>query len=164
MKGRTVKLREAHKAGDTASTSFCSVIWNSDATHLVTASSSDPSILIHDYAFLSSQQKQQSSSRNQNPKALQVHRNGVTSLAISPDSLCLASGSVDHSVKIHKFPGIESIWLYFFNLFLSWWTQGKEIPSLLFVVVICPFFMANCSTKYEFMNAKISKTHQLHLR
>lgn len=104
-----MKLREAHKTTDNASTSFCSVIWNSDATHFVTASSSDPSILIHDYASFSSQQKQQLSSRNQNPKVLQVHKDGVTSLAISPDSMCLASGSVDHSVKIHEFPGTECI-------------------------------------------------------
>ncbi|KAE8125017.1 hypothetical protein FH972_019855 [Carpinus fangiana] len=100
MKVRSVKLREAHKA-DAASAnngrgSFCSVLWDQQALHLVTASSSDPSISIHDPLQPSSA-----------PKILRHHRDGVTALAISPNSTCLASGSVDHSVKLYKFPGGE---------------------------------------------------------
>ncbi|GLT55014.1 hypothetical protein SLA2020_281680 [Shorea laevis] len=100
MKVRSVKLREAHKAAAASANngrgSFCSVLWDQQALHLVTASSSDPSISIHDPLLPSSA-----------PKILRHHRDGVTALAISPNSTCLASGSVDHSVKLYKFPGGE---------------------------------------------------------
>ncbi|KAG2664398.1 hypothetical protein I3760_16G080400 [Carya illinoinensis] len=97
MKVRSVKLREAHKvATNSGRGSFCSVLWDQQALHLVTASSSDPSISIHDPLLPSTA-----------PKILRHHRDGVTALVISPNSTCLASGSVDHSVKLYKFPGGE---------------------------------------------------------
>ncbi|XP_035541582.1 WD repeat and HMG-box DNA-binding protein 1 isoform X3 [Juglans regia] len=97
MKVRSVKLREAHKVtANNGRGSFCSVLWDQQALHLVTASSSDPSISIHDPLLPSTA-----------PKILRHHRDGVTALAISPNSTCLASGSVDHSVKLYKFPGGE---------------------------------------------------------
>ena len=99
MKVRSVKLREAHKAASSSNGrgggSFCSVVWDQQAHHLVTASSSDPSISIHDPLLPSSA-----------PRILRHHRDGVTAIAISPNSTCLASGSIDHSVKLYKFPGI----------------------------------------------------------
>lgn len=94
MKIRSVKMREAHppKGGRV---SFCSVVWDQKAEHLVTASSSEASISIHNPLLPSAA-----------PKILRHHRDGVTALALSPNSTCLASGSVDHSVKLYKFPGI----------------------------------------------------------
>ncbi|CAN1296962.1 Protein ENHANCER OF LHP1 1 [Linum perenne] len=96
MKIRTLKLREVHKPnayGANESSSFCSILWDNQARHLVTASSSDTGISIHD-ALLPSN----------TPKVLRHHRDGVTALALSPNSTCLASGSVDNSVKLYKFP------------------------------------------------------------
>ncbi|GMP33197.1 hypothetical protein CsSME_00006625 [Camellia sinensis var. sinensis] len=94
MKIRTVKLREAHKNNGAAT--YCSILWDLQAQHIVTSSSSDSSIFIHDPLLLSSP-----------PSILRNHRDGVTSLALSPNSTCLASGSMDHSVKLYKFPGGE---------------------------------------------------------
>lgn len=94
MKVRSVKLREAHKASSNGRPSVCSVLWDHQALNFVTASSSDTTISIHDSLLLSSP-----------PKLLRHHRDGVTTLALSPNSTCLASGSVDHSVKLYKFPG-----------------------------------------------------------
>lgn len=99
MKIRTIKLREAHSSssnssGENGGSSFCSILWDQQAKHIVTASSSDTSICIHDPLFPSV-----------SPKVLRNHRDGVTSLALSPNSTCLASGSIDHSVKLYKFPG-----------------------------------------------------------
>lgn len=96
MKVRALKLREAHKAAANGGASFCSVLWDQKAEHLVTASSSDPGISIHDHLLPSNA-----------PKILRHHRDGVTALALSPNSTCLASGSVDHSVKLYKFPSGE---------------------------------------------------------
>ncbi|TYH24463.1 hypothetical protein ES288_A03G093600v1 [Gossypium darwinii] len=94
MKIKSVKLREAHDVSSNAS--FCSILWDLQAHHLVTASSSQPSISIHDPLLHSSP-----------PRVLRHHRDGVTALAVSPNSTCLASGSIDHSVKLYKFPGGE---------------------------------------------------------
>ncbi|KAJ8752330.1 hypothetical protein K2173_003966 [Erythroxylum novogranatense] len=94
MKIRTLKLREAHRS--TANGSYCSVLWDQQAHHLVTASSSDPTVAIHDPLLPSNP-----------PRMLRHHRDGVTALSISPNSTCLASGSIDHSVKLYKFPGGE---------------------------------------------------------
>ncbi|KAL3529378.1 hypothetical protein ACH5RR_008700 [Cinchona calisaya] len=96
MKVRTIKLREAHKNDENGGNSFCSILWDQQGDRIVTASSSDPSIWIHDAQFPSV-----------NPKSIKHHRDGVTALALSPNSTCLASGSVDHSVKLYKFPGGE---------------------------------------------------------
>ncbi|KAM1037125.1 hypothetical protein ACFX2J_031728 [Malus domestica] len=94
MKIRTLKLREAHKPTSSGGgPSYCSVLWNQQAYHVVTASSSDPTIAIHDSLILSSP-----------PKLLRHHRDSVTALALSPNSTCLTSGSVNHSVKLYKFP------------------------------------------------------------
>ncbi|XP_076947551.1 protein ENHANCER OF LHP1 1-like [Bidens hawaiensis] len=95
MKIRSMKLREAHKNEDGVS-SYCTVLWDRTAEHIVTASSSDLSILIQD-ALLPSLA----------PKSLRNHKDGVTALALSPNSTCLASGSSDRSVKLYKFPGGE---------------------------------------------------------
>ncbi|KAK1404536.1 WD repeat and HMG-box DNA-binding protein 1 [Heracleum sosnowskyi] len=94
MKIRSMKLREAHKNNGVASQS--SIVYDIKGERIVTALASDASICIHD-AFLSSV----------SPKVLRNHRDGVTCLAISPNSTCLASGSIDHSVKLYKFPGGE---------------------------------------------------------
>ncbi|XWS51274.1 hypothetical protein CRYUN_Cryun12cG0162600 [Craigia yunnanensis] len=94
MKTKSVKLREAHKGSSNAS--FCSIFWDIQAHHLVTASSSEPSISIHDPLLPSNP-----------PRVLRHHRDGVTALVLSPNSTCLASGSIDHSVKLYKFPGGE---------------------------------------------------------
>ncbi|KAK9008823.1 hypothetical protein V6N11_080301 [Hibiscus sabdariffa] len=94
MKIKSVKLREAHEGSSNAS--FCSILWDLQAHHLVTASSSQPSISIHDPLLPSHP-----------PRVLRHHRDGVTALAISSNSTCLASGSIDHSVKLYKFPGGE---------------------------------------------------------
>ncbi|EOY22185.1 Transducin family protein / WD-40 repeat family protein isoform 1 [Theobroma cacao] len=94
MKIKSLKLREAHKGS--ANASFCSILWDLNAHHLVTASSSEPSISIHDPLLPSNP-----------PRVLRHHRDGVTALALSPNSTCLSSGSIDHSVKLYKFPGGE---------------------------------------------------------
>ncbi|KAI3761259.1 hypothetical protein L1987_51671 [Smallanthus sonchifolius] len=89
-----MKLREAHT--NNCVSSYCTVLWDRTAEHIVTASSSDVSISIHD-ALLPSIA----------PKFLRNHKDGVTVLALSPNSTCLASGSSDRSVKLYKFPGGE---------------------------------------------------------
>ncbi|MQM19924.1 hypothetical protein Taro_052937, partial [Colocasia esculenta] len=95
MKGRSLKLREAHES---AAPAFCSILWDpKEANRLVTASSSDASIAVHDPA----------AQPPKPPQILRHHKDGVTCLALSPDSTCLASGSVDHSVKLYGFPGGE---------------------------------------------------------
>ncbi|KEH18950.1 WD domain, G-beta repeat protein [Medicago truncatula] len=76
--------------------SFCSLVWDQKAEHLVTASSSDVSISIHNPLLPSAALK-----------ILCHHGDGVTALALSPNSTCLASGSVDHSVKLYKFPAMK---------------------------------------------------------
>ncbi|KAL3617829.1 hypothetical protein CASFOL_038150 [Castilleja foliolosa] len=96
MKIRTMKLREAHKIGENGESSLCSILWSSSGDHIVTASSADNSICIHDAVNPSNV-----------PKFLRNHREGVTALALSPNSSCLASGSLDHSVKLYKFPSGE---------------------------------------------------------
>ncbi|GAB2289736.1 Protein ENHANCER OF LHP1 1 [Dionaea muscipula] len=94
MKVKSLKLREAHKNGVR---SFCSILWDIGANHLVTSSSSDTSICVHDALHPSPAP----------PKFLRHHRDGVAALALSPNSTCLASGSIDRSVKLYKFPSGE---------------------------------------------------------
>ncbi|CAH2064947.1 unnamed protein product [Thlaspi arvense] len=96
MKSRSLKLREAQKVGGSAA-SFCSILWDHKAEHFVTSSSSDPSISVHDGLSLSSS----------SPTILRHHQDGVTALALSHDSSFLASGSIDHCVKLYKFPSGE---------------------------------------------------------
>uniref|UniRef100_A0A1J3CIA0 WD repeat and HMG-box DNA-binding protein 1 n=1 Tax=Noccaea caerulescens TaxID=107243 RepID=A0A1J3CIA0_NOCCA len=96
MKSRSLKLREAHKVGGSAA-SFCSILWDHKAEHYVTSSSSDPSISIHDGLSPSTSP----------PTILRHHQDGVTALALSHDSSFLASGSIDHCVKLYKFPSGE---------------------------------------------------------
>ncbi|KAL5725663.1 hypothetical protein ACHQM5_008782 [Ranunculus cassubicifolius] len=96
MKARSIKLKEAHKNTNNGGVpSFSSILYDLEAQHLITSSSSDPSISIHNLNQPS----------DNNPKILSHHKDGVTALAISPDSTSLASGSIDHSVKLYKFPG-----------------------------------------------------------
>ncbi|CAH9092846.1 unnamed protein product [Cuscuta europaea] len=92
MKIRSMKLREAHK-NNSGDASLCSILWDQSGEHIVTASTSDSSICIHDAIFPANP-----------PKVLRNHRDGVTAIALSSNSTCLASGSVDHSVKLYKFP------------------------------------------------------------
>ncbi|KAF8399240.1 hypothetical protein HHK36_015105 [Tetracentron sinense] len=94
MKARSVKLKEAHKNNGVSS--FCSVLWDLQAQHLVTSSASDLAISIHDPLL-----------HSKPPNILRHHKDGVTALALSPNSTCLASGSIDHSVKLYRFPGGE---------------------------------------------------------
>ncbi|KAK2969699.1 hypothetical protein RJ640_004205 [Escallonia rubra] len=94
MKIRSMKLREAHRSDGAAS--LCSILWDFQAHHIVTASSSDATIAVHDALAPSN-----------SPQILRNHRDGVTALALSPNSTCLASGSIDRSVKLYKFPGGE---------------------------------------------------------
>ncbi|KAL1213187.1 Protein ENHANCER OF LHP1 1 [Cardamine amara subsp. amara] len=96
MKSRSLKLREAHKVGGSAA-SFCSILWDHKAEHFVTSSSSDPSISVHDGLSPSTLP----------PTILRHHQDGVTALALSHDSSFLASGSIDHCVKLYKFPSGE---------------------------------------------------------
>ncbi|KAF5198785.1 Wd repeat-containing protein [Thalictrum thalictroides] len=95
MKVRSLKLKEAHK-NTNGLPSFCSILWDLEAEHLVTSSSSDSSISIHDFINTSI-----------SPKIVRNHKDGVTAIALSPNSTCLASGSIDHSVKLYRFPGGE---------------------------------------------------------
>ncbi|KAG1326667.1 WD repeat and HMG-box DNA-binding protein 1 [Cocos nucifera] len=94
MKARSVRLREAHKGSGSAS--HCSILWDLDGRHLVTASASDPSVSIHDV-----------SQPSKPAKVLQHHRDGVTALALNANSSSLATGSIDHSVKLYSFPDGE---------------------------------------------------------
>ncbi|RID58723.1 hypothetical protein BRARA_F02000 [Brassica rapa] len=96
MKSRTLKLREAHKVCGSGA-AFCSILWDQKAQHFVTSSSSDPSISVHDGRSPSSSP----------PTILRHHQDGVTALALSQDSSFLASGSIDHCVKLYKFPSGE---------------------------------------------------------
>ncbi|XVF23768.1 hypothetical protein REPUB_Repub13aG0067600 [Reevesia pubescens] len=86
-----MKLREAHKGSSKAL--FCSILWGLQAHQLVTASSFEPFTSIHDPHILSNP-----------PKILRHHRDRVNALALSPNYSCLAFGSIDHSVKLYKFP------------------------------------------------------------
>lgn len=92
---RSLKLREAHKG--TGSPALCSILWDADGRRLVTSNASDRSVSIHD-----------ASHPPKLAKEVRDHKDGVTALAFSPGSNSLASGSVDHSVKIYSFPGMPS--------------------------------------------------------
>ncbi|CAO2818425.1 unnamed protein product [Amaranthus hypochondriacus] len=96
MKVKPVKLREAHKNTNNGKPSVCSVLWDNKSTHIVTSSSSDSSIFIYESLLLSTPLKN-----------LRYHQDGVTALAVSPNSTCLASGSIDRTVKLYKFPSGE---------------------------------------------------------
>lgn len=101
MKGRAVKLREAHKAG---SPSFCSVAWAPGGQHVVTASAADVAIQIHDAAAVSAGGRGSGSAAALS--TIRLHKDGVTAVALAPGSGgSLASGSIDHSVKFYSFPG-----------------------------------------------------------
>ncbi|KAG9448593.1 hypothetical protein H6P81_008558 [Aristolochia fimbriata] len=94
MKGRSVKLKEAHKNDGVAS--FCSVLYDLQGHHLVTSCSALAEVSIHGLLEPS-----------EAPNVLRQHKDGVTALALNFNSTCLASGSVDHSVKLYKFPAGE---------------------------------------------------------
>ncbi|KAI3970779.1 hypothetical protein MKX01_024426 [Papaver californicum] len=96
MKARCIKLKEAHKSIINGSVSTCCILWDLKSEHLVTSSTSDTSISIRDSLLPSKP-----------PKLLAHHKEGVTALALNPKSTCLASGSLDHSVKLYTFPGGE---------------------------------------------------------
>jgi chromosome transmission fidelity protein 4 len=104
MKGRAIKLREAHKAGSPA---FCSVAWAPGGQHVVTASAADVAILIHDAATVNAGGSGGRSSGSAAPvTTIRLHKDGVTAVALAPGSVgSLASGSIDHSVKFYSFPG-----------------------------------------------------------
>ncbi|KAK1296971.1 hypothetical protein QJS10_CPB15g01087 [Acorus calamus] len=97
MKGRSLKLKEAHKTDGVGSS--CSILWDNEARRIITSSSSDPALSIH---YVDQEQQPPKP-----PRILKHHRDGVTAIALSPNSTCLASGSVDHSVKLYGFPGGE---------------------------------------------------------
>ncbi|CAM0950745.1 unnamed protein product [Alopecurus aequalis] len=104
MKGRAIKLREAHKAGSPA---FCSVAWAPGGQHVVTASAADVAILIHDAAAVSAAGSggRSSGSAAAAVTTIRLHKDGVTAVALAPGSGgSLASGSIDHSVKFYSFP------------------------------------------------------------
>nr|CAD1839418.1 unnamed protein product [Ananas comosus var. bracteatus] len=94
MKGRSVKLREAHRGSGAAS--LCSVVWGPDGSRVATASAADASVSVHDLV----------AHPPRPPAAIRHHRDGVTALALALGPICgsLASGSIDHSVKLYSFP------------------------------------------------------------
>ncbi|KAK8936893.1 hypothetical protein KSP39_PZI011752 [Platanthera zijinensis] len=94
MKGRTVKLKDAHRGNGTAS--FCSILWDHNGGLLVTASAADSTVLVHDVGQPSKP-----------AKAFRHHRDGVTAVALNPNCDSLASGSIDHCVKLFSFPDGE---------------------------------------------------------
>ncbi|KAF8646040.1 hypothetical protein HU200_066003 [Digitaria exilis] len=99
MKGRAVKLREAHKSSSPA---LCSAAWGPGGQHVVTASASDTAVLIHDAAAVLAGGR---GSGLAPLTTIRLHKDGVTALAIAPGSGgSLASGSIDHSVKFFTFP------------------------------------------------------------
>ncbi|RCV33222.1 hypothetical protein SETIT_7G065800v2 [Setaria italica] len=99
MKGRAVKLREAHKSGSPA---LCSAVWGPGGQHVVTASAADTAVLIHDAAALLAGGR---SSGSAPLSTIRLHKDGVTALAVAPGpGGSLASGSIDHSVKFYTFP------------------------------------------------------------
>ncbi|KAI4963527.1 hypothetical protein ZWY2020_011423 [Hordeum vulgare] len=119
MKGRAVKLREAHKAG--WAPAFCSVAWSPGGQHVVTASAADVAILIHDAAAVSAAGTGARGSGSAAASAagtgargsgsaaavatIRLHKDGVTAVALAPGSGgSLASGSIDHSVNFYSFP------------------------------------------------------------
>ncbi|CAL5073973.1 unnamed protein product [Urochloa decumbens] len=99
MKGRQVKLREAHKSGSPA---LCSAAWGPSGQHVVTASAADTAVLIHDAAALLAGGR---GSGVAPLSMIRLHKEGVTALAVAPGpGGSLASGSIDHSVKFYTFP------------------------------------------------------------
>nr|CAB3498110.1 unnamed protein product [Digitaria exilis] len=99
MKGRAVKLREAHKSSSPA---LCSAAWGPGGQHVVTASAADTAVLIHDAAALLAGGR---GSGLAPLTMIRLHKDGVTALAIAPGAGgSLASGSIDHSVKFFTFP------------------------------------------------------------
>ncbi|XP_078171253.1 transducin family protein / WD-40 repeat family protein [Carex rostrata] len=98
--GRLLKLKEAHKS-DTPVT--CSVVWAHDGCHLATSCASDTEVLIHDMSAPAPGRS--GAGVVSTPVVLRHHKEGVTAIALGPTSGPLASGSIDHSVKLCSFPG-----------------------------------------------------------
>ncbi|KAL9267033.1 ENHANCER OF LHP1 1-like protein, partial [Drosera capensis] len=98
MKPKSLKLKHSHNP-TTTTPSFCLILWDGTARRIVTASASDPSIIVHNAGASEVEEKAE--------KVMRHHRDGVSALAMSPNSTCLASGSVDRSVKLYKFPSGE---------------------------------------------------------
>ncbi|KAH9314433.1 hypothetical protein KI387_023060 [Taxus chinensis] len=91
MKGRSIQLQDAHKHNETESVAC--ILWDRNGKHLITAGA-DNNILIHS-----------PSSPPSKPITLRHHKQAVTAVAIK--STTLASGSLDHSVKLYSYPGGE---------------------------------------------------------
>ncbi|KAL2629278.1 hypothetical protein R1flu_013964 [Riccia fluitans] len=84
--GKQPKFSEAHGKGTRA----C-ILWDIQGTDTVTAGA-DARIIIH-----------KASGESVVPSVL--HQKAVTSLALSPNGLLLASASIDHTVKLYSYPG-----------------------------------------------------------
>ncbi|OAE24832.1 hypothetical protein AXG93_4242s1040 [Marchantia polymorpha subsp. ruderalis] len=80
------KFTEAHGKGPRA----C-ILWDNQGQDIITAGA-DARLLIH-----------KSGGESLTPSVL--HQKAVTSLALSPNGLLLASASLDHSVKLYSYPG-----------------------------------------------------------
>ena len=93
MKGSKVQLQDAHQNQDSEASVDC-ILWDWHAKHLITAGA-DNTILIHSYPSTSSSKL----------ITLRHHKDAVTALAINSNVKSLASGSVDHSVKLYSYPG-----------------------------------------------------------
>ena len=95
---RAVSMRDAEEdppsdRGD----GRCCIAWDIEGQNLVTSTS-------HAHFFFHSS----SSSPAPAPlHRLSHHRTAVTSIAVSPSGRSVASGSLDHSVKLYSYPGSE---------------------------------------------------------
>lgn len=83
------KFTEAHGKGPRA----C-ILWDNQGQDIITAGA-DARLLIH-----------KSGGESLTPSVL--HQKAVTSLALSPNGLLLASASLDHSVKLYSYPGMHT--------------------------------------------------------
>ncbi|KAJ3693246.1 hypothetical protein LUZ60_008726 [Juncus effusus] len=100
---RSFKLREAHKTGNNGAASVCSIVWSHDGSHVATSSASDTAVMIHDLSAAAPPAGR--SAGVNSPVVLRHHKEEVTALALAPSpGGTLASGSVDHSVKLYSFP------------------------------------------------------------
>lgn len=129
MAAASLKLAEAHGGGARA----C-IVWDVQGKALATAGG-DARLLVHNVA-----------SPDEPPLAASVlHQKAVTALCMAPNGHTLASASLDKTVKLYSYPGMEFCTILFICFFSSTEPSFTLSPERVVVVVkVIDLLTANC--------------------